>query len=91
MAASGERWDVVTIRIRFFAILRDKAGRGMAEIDLPLNATIATAVEALQAKFPDIRPYMGRCAYAVNQNYVPAETVLHDGDELAIIPPVSGG
>jgi molybdopterin converting factor subunit 1 len=81
----------VTIRVRFFAIIRDKAGRASAEIDVPDGATVATAVATLQKTFPAIAPYVGRCAFAVNQSYVPADTVLHDGDELAVIPPVSGG
>lgn len=81
----------MTIRIRFFAILRDKAGCGSAEIDLPPGSSVADAVSALQQRFPAVAPYIGRCAFAVNQSYVPADTPLADGDELAIIPPVSGG
>ena len=81
----------MTVRARFFAIIRDKAGVGSAAIELPSGATVATAVATLRDQFPGIAPYVGRCAFAVNQAYVPVETPLNDGDELAVIPPVSGG
>ena len=42
-------------------------------------------------KIPAIADYLSRVAFAVNQTYVDRSTILHDGDELAVIPPVSGG
>ena len=79
------------IRVKFFAILRDKARAAEATLDLPQDATIATAAEAIAAKYPTLRDHLSRIAYAVNREYAPRDTQLHDGDELALIPPVSGG
>jgi molybdopterin converting factor subunit 1 len=81
----------MTIRVRFFAILRDRAGTAATTLDLPADATVQTAAAALIRQFPAIEPYLTRCAYAVNQSYMPSDTPLNEGDELAIIPPVSGG
>ena len=81
----------MTIHVRLFAIVRERAG--VANLDLPLGdvATVADAVAAVAAKYPAVKDFLPRCALALNQNYVPAATPLKAGDELAIIPPVSGG
>ena len=81
----------MTITVKLFAVLRDTAGT--PELRLPLNegSTAADAGEALANRFPAIAPRLRTVAYAVNRAYAPAMTVLKDGDELALIPPVSGG
>ena len=81
----------MTIRVRLFALLRDKAGTGEAALPLPDGATVAAAAAELVARFPGIRGAVPRVMYAVNQEYAGADAVLRDGDELALIPPVSGG
>jgi molybdopterin converting factor subunit 1 len=80
-----------TIRVRLFALLREKAGTGEADLSLPDGATVGAAAEAVAARFPAVRDAASRAMYAVNQEYATAATVLRDGDELALIPPVSGG
>ena len=79
------------IRVKLFAILRERAGSGELELTLPEKSTIADASSALAERIPAIQPHLPRVAYAVNQSYVDRATVLRDGDELALIPPVSGG
>jgi len=79
------------VRVLLFAILRDAAGAGEVRLELPDRATAGTAGEALLERFPALRPYLSRVAYAVNRTYCPAQTELHNGDEVALIPPVSGG
>jgi molybdopterin converting factor subunit 1 len=81
----------MTIHVRFFAIIREKAGRRDVEIEAPGECTIETVLVTLRKVFPEITPYLDRCAFAVNQTYMPVTTPLYDNDELAIIPPVSGG
>ncbi len=79
------------ITVRFFALLRDRAGTSQTELQLPDNARVRDAAEAIAAKFPSAAAMLPRVAFAVNEEYVPPETELRDGDELAVIPPVSGG
>ena len=79
------------INVRFFAILRDRAGVPQATIELPSEANVSAALEAVAAKFPAIVSDLKRSAFAVNRSYVARDAVLRDGDELALIPPVSGG
>jgi molybdopterin synthase catalytic subunit len=78
------------INVKLFAILRDRAGVAEATLELPSDATAATAAAQLTQLYPAIGA-LPRLAYAVNRSYAPASTVLADGDELALIPPVSGG
>lgn len=79
------------VRIKFFALIRERAGVSELSLDLPDDSTVASAIERLSQQFPQTREFLFRCAFAVNREYVPAETTLRENDELAIIPPVSGG
>ena len=81
----------MTIRVRLFAIVKDLAKRDEVLVQLPEGAALYQAVEKLLIDFPQIAPVMKRAALAVNLSYAPPDTMLHDGDEVAIIPPVSGG
>ena len=79
------------VRVKLFAIVRERAGVGEVLLDLPANATVAAASAKLREQFPAVAPFLDRAAFAVNREYVDAAMALRDGDELAVIPPVSGG
>jgi molybdopterin converting factor subunit 1 len=81
----------MTIHVRLFAILRERAGISETSLNLPDGATVEQASIVLREKFPAIAGYLSRVAFAVNQNYADRKAGLNDGDELALIPPVSGG
>jgi len=81
----------VTVRVKLFAILRDRAGVADLALDLPDGATVAQAKGPLLARLPLLADHLDRCGFAVNLAYVKPDVPLHDGDELALIPPVSGG
>ena len=81
----------MNVNVRLFAILRDRAGVESVRLELPSDATVAMACTNLSERFPALREYLKRAAFAVNQDYVASTTQLHDGDEVAVIPPVSGG
>jgi molybdopterin synthase catalytic subunit len=82
----------MTVRVRLFAMLRESAGSGSLEIELPSGATVADAIRQL-AGLPALAEQLDRLpvAVAVNREYADRETLLHPGDELALIPPISGG
>jgi molybdopterin converting factor subunit 1 len=79
------------IQVKLFAILKDLAGASDIALELPDGATIMDAAKQLSERFPKLAPYLKRVAFAANQSYTDKTTILHDGDELALIPPVSGG
>jgi len=83
----------MTICVKFFAILRDRAGLSEFILTLEDGASVRRAIEKVAEKFEGVQSLLkpGTVAFAVNRAYVSPETELHEGDELALIPPVSGG
>jgi molybdopterin converting factor subunit 1 len=79
------------ITVRFFALARDRAGVSQIELDFPPGASVANAAQRIAELFPELNALLPRIAFAVNQSYVDRSSVLRSGDELALIPPVSGG
>jgi molybdopterin synthase catalytic subunit len=79
------------IRVRLFAMQRELAGTRQLELDLADGATIEDAWRALVGRVPALAPGRGSVRFARNGAYAPPETRLADGDEVAMIPPVSGG
>lgn len=82
---------IMRIQVKLFAILRDQAGQSETSLELPEGATVQQARKRLIQTLPAIASYMDRVAFAINFSYARPESVLHDGDELAVLPPVSGG
>jgi molybdopterin synthase catalytic subunit len=78
------RWYVVTIRVRLFAGLRERAGWGTRDVE-----GVDRVGDVWQAL--DLGDEPDGLLYAVNKEYADADRVLEDGDEVALIPPVSGG
>ncbi len=74
------------VQIRLFASLRERAGTELLALELTEGALVADALAQLRWLTGDLR-----AAMAVNREYANATTPLHAGDELALIPPVSGG
>jgi molybdopterin synthase catalytic subunit len=82
-----------TIRVTalFLGPARDYAGAESATFELPPGATVATIRAAILEKFPRIRPAISSIRIAVNEEFAGNEHPLRTGDEIALIPPVSGG
>jgi MoaD family protein len=81
----------VTVHVRLFAIQRELAGTRAIDLELADGATVDDAWSALVERFPVLAPGRPSVRFAVNGAYAGAERALGDGDELACIPPVSGG
>ena len=79
------------VTIRLFARLREMAGAAEVRRDLPDGATARTAWEVLAGEFPGFDDYSRVVSCAVNEEYARLATPLKDGDEVAFLPPVSGG
>jgi molybdopterin converting factor subunit 1 len=81
----------IRVKVRFFAAPREALGFGETEMPLPAGATVADLIERLKAQYPVLSSYTRFLNVAVNRAYVGMQTPLHDGDEVACLPPVGGG
>ena len=79
------------LEIRFFALYRERAGRSTGTVSLPDGATVADLTEEVRRLFPRLAPPGVNIVVAVNAEYAGPETPLRQGDEICLIPPVSGG
>ncbi len=79
------------IQIRYFASLREITGEEEEQLTVPNEATVADMRIMVLTRYSQLRPILEHCIYAVNHRYVPAETILKEGDELVFIPPTGGG
>jgi MoaE-MoaD fusion protein len=82
---------MMRVRVRLFAVLRDAVGRSETELRLAPGATAEDAWRRLTAEHPALAPRRQSLAVSVNRRYAPFDAPLADGDEVAFIPPVSGG
>jgi molybdopterin synthase catalytic subunit len=81
----------VNVEVLFFAVLRERVGRERETVSLAERATVAQLLEAVAAASPALPPLLGRVQVAVNRRIVKPDHMLAEGDEVALIPPVSGG
>lgn len=82
---------MMTITVRLFAAMADAAGARELTIELPEGATGRDLLSLLSQRYPKVAALAPSLRLAVNQEYVPWESPLRPDDEIAIIPPVSGG
>lgn len=83
----------MVLQVRLFAVLRERAGRDSLEVEVAEGATVADALQTLAAASEPLGEVLEAMpvVMAVNRSYVDADATLSAGDELALIPPVSGG
>ena len=75
----------------YFAVLRDIIGKSEADVMIPEGSRAADVWQRLRDEHAALRDYIQPPMIAVNESYVSVGELLHDGDELAFIPPVAGG
>ena len=80
-----------TFHILLFSVLKQKVGAGSLRLDLETPSTGADLLDQLEAQYPVVRDYRSVLRLAVNQEYVSEQVTLSEGDEIALITPVSGG
>jgi len=79
------------VKIKFFAILKERAGTAGAAKEIKEGSTVTDLWEELQRDYPQLAQMETRLLYAVNRNYVNGDYVLKAEDEVVFVPPVSGG
>ncbi len=79
------------VTIRLFARLRDLAGSGELTREIPAPATVQTVWRSLTSEIPSLGEYERTLSVAINAEYSRMAAAVKDGDEVAFLPPVSGG
>jgi molybdopterin synthase sulfur carrier subunit len=79
------------VTVKLFARLRDIAGAPELTRELAAGSTIGGVWRQLASEFPDLAPYERSISTALNADYARMDAVVRDGDEIAFLPPVSGG
>ena len=81
----------MVIRVLFFGVLKDVAGKENESVLMPDGSTVRDVLDSYRKAFPAIEKWVPSLAVSVNQEYSPLSTSLKAGDEVAFLPPVSGG
>ena len=79
------------VRVQIFATLVQQIGHNQIDVELTDGATVGDMLEIIGKQHPSVVPLLGRIAVAVNLSYVKQDHPLSPEDEVALIPPVSGG
>ena len=82
---------MTTVHVRLFASLRELIGERTISVDLADGATVGDLRARIGETYPNVQPFLPSIICAVDEEYVPGDHVLRDGDNVALIPPVSGG
>ncbi len=83
--------SAMKVEILFFANCADIVGRRSVERTIAAGTTVGDLVEQLSTEFPAMRKVAEVASFSVNAEYTALDRPLGDGDEVAVIPPVSGG
>ncbi len=81
----------MNIRVRYFAILRELTRCSEETLELAPGSSVMDTWQRLCERHEGLRRFSGSVSFAVNQEYVSRDHTLNGGEELALIPPVSGG
>ncbi|HYM77658.1 MAG TPA: molybdenum cofactor biosynthesis protein MoaE [Candidatus Dormibacteraeota bacterium] len=79
------------VRVLFFGMLKEWAGKPAEEIELPESASVREVLLHYESRIPQLKGALASLALAVNQQYAAPDTLLKAGDEVGLLPPVSGG
>ncbi|MDE2320320.1 MAG: MoaD/ThiS family protein [candidate division NC10 bacterium] len=79
------------VQVRCFAAVREIVGVSELIVDLPEGSTLIQLIDQLHCQYPRLQALTGSLLFSVNREYASSDKKLAAGDEVALIPPVSGG
>jgi MoaE-MoaD fusion protein len=83
--------ELMQVRVLYLGMLKDVAGREREVVEVPQGARLSDLFERLERGIPKLQDFRGAIALAINYEYSAGSAELRDNDEVALIPPVSGG
>ncbi len=81
----------MVITVKLFAAYQEACGVAELHLELPQDTAVVTVRDRLIADYPELAQWRDLTRFGVNLQFVEPDTILHDGDEVVLIPPVSGG
>ncbi|HSY31001.1 MAG TPA: molybdopterin converting factor subunit 1 [Verrucomicrobiae bacterium] len=81
----------IRVKVLFFGRLKEILGRSHESMDLAVESNIESLFAQYAARYPELQQYRSSLVASCNQEFAPWNTTLHAGDEVAFLPPVSGG
>ncbi len=82
---------IMELEIKLFATLKDIAGQNFIKVNTMPPVTVKTLLAAVEEAYPALQPALSTSLVSVNKSFAFPETEIHEGDEIALFPPVSGG
>ena len=79
------------VRVQLFARLRDLAGRSECDCDVPAGSSVEDVWRAVADRHSSLKPFAGAISCALNADFARMSSTVREGDEVAFLPPVSGG
>ena len=83
--------NFMEITIRLFATLRDRAGQNSVRVNVIAPATVQNLLDAVELDYPSLAPSLPTVLVAIDKNFAFPDTLIEEGSEVALFPPVSGG
>ena len=81
----------ISITVKLFAVYQEVYGKSELQLEIPSQTSVSQVLEGLIAEYPKLEQWRDRTRFGVNLEFVTPETILQNGDEVVLIPPVSGG
>ena len=86
-----EEGTKIQVKVKLFAIYQEAFGKSQLDLKLAPETTVGEVLQSLLEQKPNLAQWQDVTRFGVNLQFVDANTVLQDGDEVVLIPPVSGG
>jgi molybdopterin synthase sulfur carrier subunit len=81
----------IIVTVKLFAIYQEVCGQPEIELQLPKNSTVNTVLDTIVAQQPTLAKWRELTRFGIDYQFVPPDTILQTGNEVVLIPPVSGG
>jgi molybdopterin synthase sulfur carrier subunit len=83
--------SAITVTVKLFAAYQEAYGVPELILEFPPNTPVAAVLERLISEHPELKQWQNLTRFGINLEFVEPDTLLQDGDEVVLIPPVSGG